>query len=141
MYLTVNEYLERASNRDTELIISMDEGQNGWDLEDEAILTVAIKDASNHIDGYMRHRYLLPLDETPDLIKRICFVITRKYIYSKKSIDSKTVRQEYEEALSDLERIRLGTIVLNIPSLDDEQASLYWKEGTPKFSSNILKDY
>lgn len=77
---------------------------------DDNVIDTAISDAENEVNSYLAVRYITPLTDVPDLIKRITCDIAR-YRLHKDSI-TEIVRLNYEDAVAMLKRLAAGTIKL-----------------------------
>lgn len=79
----------------------------------------AAQSAKNLIDGYLRTKYTLPLSTTPELIKHIAADIT-VYLLFKRRMDIPDVFANiYKTRVSELEKIQMGKIILDVPSQPD----------------------
>lgn len=143
MYLTVQEFLDRFNTRDTELFTSEDEQMDGWDSGNEDILNICISDASSEIDSYLRGTFILPIVNIPDKIKRICAEITVKYLYDRKNLYDEDADRDFKRAIKDLEKIKKGTIDLELPELteDNQTGAVHFPEGKQNFSQSSLSGY
>ncbi len=91
-------------------ILSFDKDAD--EAADEDVVTNAIADATAEIDSYVGSRYSLPLDETPDILKRLCVDIA---VY-RGSAEAGTVtdekRRRYDDALAWLKDLAKGVASL-----------------------------
>ena len=73
----------------------------------EAVIAKACEYATETVDGYLRARYVLPLEEVPTLVRNICLQLARYWLYSRRP-DGKgfppNVKDTHTQALKDLER-------------------------------------
>lgn len=86
--------------------------RDGSGAVDTGVIDAALADADNEIDGYLAVRYALPLDSTPDLVKRLACDIARYRLWKDRA--SEQVRQGYEDAMNVLKRISAGTVLLSV---------------------------
>ena len=86
-----------------------------WDVLDKAC-----KMATETVDGYLRSRYLLPLQQVPTLVRHICLQLARYWLYSRRP-DGKgfpdNVKETYKQAIKDLEAIQNGKLHLGVARL------------------------
>ena len=72
------------------------------------------------MDGYLRARYVLPLEEVPTLVRNICLQLARYWLYSRRP-DGKgfppNVKDTHAQALKDLERIADGKLHLGLTEI------------------------
>lgn len=86
----------------------------------EAVIAKACKYATETVDGYLRARYVLPLEEVPTLVRNICLQLARYWLYSRRP-DGKgfppNVKDTHAQALKDLERIADGKLHLGLTEI------------------------
>lgn len=143
MYLTDEEYIDRASQDETERLANENEVLDGTiDQTETYIVNMCIKDASELVDSYLRGRYQLPLSTIPELIKRLTFQVARYYLYEKKGL-TEDVLQTFDRAINELRRIAKGESRLDAPELSAEQSSgqIKYVKGTPLFSRENMAGY
>ncbi|WP_315568777.1 DUF1320 domain-containing protein [Haemophilus parahaemolyticus] len=83
----------------------------------QAVIAKACEYATETVDGYLRARYLLPLNQVPTLVRNICLQLARYWLYSRRP-DGKgfppNVKDAHTQALKDLERIADGKLHLGL---------------------------
>jgi phage gp36-like protein len=74
----------------------------------------AVSDSGELIDGYLRHRYTLPLDPVPGLINTLAcdIAIYRLYARRPKLAPPEGIVDRYKEAIALLRQIQKGDITL-----------------------------
>nr|WP_314740885.1 DUF1320 domain-containing protein [uncultured Haemophilus sp.] len=86
----------------------------------EAVIAKACEYATETVDGYLRARYVLPLEEVPTLVRNICLQLARYWLYSRRP-DGKgfppNVKDTHTQALKDLERIADGKLHLGLTEI------------------------
>lgn len=106
----------------------------------ETVLSKACEYACETVDGYLRARYLLPLESVPTLVRNICLQLARYWLYSRRP-DGKgfppNVKDTHAQALKDLERIADGKLHLGLKELGSESddnlpSALKFKAKAPK---------
>ena len=86
----------------------------------QAVIAKACEYATETVDGYLRSRYLLPLNQVPTLVRNICLQLARYWLYSRRP-DGKgfppNVKDTHAQALKDLERIADGHLHLGLTEI------------------------
>lgn len=144
MYLTVQEYIDRSYQDETERLANENEVLDGnIDATEANIVTLCITDASGLVDSYLRGRYQIPLSSIPELIKRLTFQFSRFFLYEKKNLIDDNSFLIYDRAINELKRIAKGEIILDIAKLSVEQSNrqIKYTKGTPLFSKENLVGY
>ena len=89
----------------------------------QAVIAKACEYATETVDGYLRARYLLPLNQVPTLVRNICLQLARYWLYSRRP-DGKgfpdNVKETHSQALKDLERISSGKLHLGLTEIGAE---------------------
>ena len=92
------------------------------------------------MDGYLRSRYQLPLNQVPTLVRNICLQLARYWLYSRRP-DGKgfppNVKDAHAQALKDLERIadgklHLGLLEVGMAEDDNLPSALKFKARAPQ---------
>ncbi len=87
---------------------------NEWEIRLEKL----IRDASSEIDGYIRHRYSVPLSPVPAFIKDICIRIVKYKIVTRKGFPEKApenvIVEDYKFAIKQLERVMMGELDIGL---------------------------
>ena len=72
---------------------------------DYAVLNKACEYATETVDGYLRSRYLLPLNDVPTLVRNICLQLARYWLYSRRPEGKgfpDNVKETYSQALKEI---------------------------------------
>lgn len=81
------------------------------------VLNLIINHADDLIDGYLRTRYKLPLKFTPSILQTISADISAYRVYLRRPSDiPEHIVKNYEKAISLLDKIQAGKILLDLPS-------------------------
>ncbi|MGI9276423.1 MAG: gp436 family protein [Endozoicomonas sp.] len=80
---------------------------------DDNIINAALSDASDEINTYIAVRHSLPLEQTPELLVRLCADMARYRLYDNRMIDE--VKKRYDDSVQLLKDIARGTAILPIP--------------------------
>ncbi|TCJ95956.1 phage gp36-like protein [Volucribacter psittacicida] len=133
MYISVQDIKEIVSEP---TLISLSNDTSRATAVDESVVERACQYASEMVDGYLRSRYPLPLVQVPTIVRHICLYLARFWLYSRRP-DGKgfpdNVKQTYEQALKDLERIQAGKLHLGIAEQREasQPTSLKFKAKAP----------
>ena len=79
------------------------------------VVDLAIQMACEEIDGYLRSRYLLPLSETPTVVKRLAIDLARYHLYARRPEGydfPEAIKSLHQQALKRLDEIRDGKFAL-----------------------------
>ena len=102
------------------------------------VVQAALRYASDLIDGYMRGRYPLPLQEVPTVLQPLCINIARHFLHSRRINRAdfpKVLETGYTATIKTLEQIRDGKIHLgiNVPEKTAQpECGAYHVRATPK---------
>jgi phage gp36-like protein len=123
--------LLQASDRDGDGVINAD------------LVAAACADATELMDGYLGERYTLPLNPVTGIVLGwACAIAWYKLQFSPREAD----RVAYTDALADLDKARLGKIVLQSAGLPDAAIAVDGEaieiSGAPRtFSSHSLRAF
>jgi len=86
----------------------------GADAPDADIVSYAVNAASQMIDGYLRARYVLPLNPVPTIVRDLALNLACYALYARRmeSAVPETVKDRRDHAIKALEHIQLGRITL-----------------------------
>lgn len=89
----------------------------------QAVIAKACEYATETVDGYLRSRYQLPLNDVPTLVRNICLQLARYWLYSRRPEGKgfpDNVKDTHAQALKDLERIADGKLHLGLTEIGAE---------------------
>lgn len=91
---------------------------SGYNTIDEAVATAACSAASERIDGYLRGRYLVPLNPVPGLIRDLAVRLAIHQLYNNNQalILTDQLQKSHEEDLTLLTKLRKGDVVIEAES-------------------------
>lgn len=146
MYSTEADLLK---NIDEETLIELTDDSSPPTAIDSDNVTEAIEDGDSIIDGYLRGKYTLPLASTPRLLKKISVDLAIYELYTRREDiePPKSVITKQEQALKLLERIKKGTVILDVPdeeNLIDIGAGEYKTNKTASdriFTSELMRQF
>lgn len=84
------------------------------------IIQAAIAYACDLVDGYLRGRYPLPLQDVPTVLPPLCINIARHYLHSRRLNRAdfpKVLETAYNATIKALEQIRDGKIHIGVDNL------------------------
>ncbi len=108
-YATLQDMITRYSER--RLVELTDRFDPPSEEIDETVVTKALTDASDLIDGYVRTTYSLPLTETPAVLRGLTEAIAFFLLYEEPTDEA---RKRYLEAVATLRDISAGRVKLPI---------------------------
>lgn len=108
-YLTREDFLDKYNKRDLIRLTTEDEegGEIDWTVIDGVIV-----DASELMDGYIVNRYDTSTIVLNNTLKRACLFLSIYYLKYKKGIADESDLTQYKEAITFLEQVRDGKILL-----------------------------
>lgn len=92
---------------------------------DATIVEAVINDASELVDGYLSALYVVPMEDSPKLIKSITTDISAYLLYSRRLATDmpESLTTRYKNALALLERIKRGEITIGAGQTSDTTPS------------------
>ncbi|MGL5813502.1 MAG: gp436 family protein [Aeromonas sp.] len=76
----------------------------------------ALGTADDEINGYLSRRYVLPLPEVPDLLKRQAVVIAFYWLGDRDNQVTDLLQDRYDRAITKLKEIASGKLDLGLPT-------------------------
>jgi phage gp36-like protein len=112
----------------------------------EAVIEVAVRQAEELVDAYLRGRYRLPLTSVPSVIKDMTVNLTRHWLYARRPEGADlpdAVTRTYKAALTMLEAIRDAKLTLGMPSGQDapEPGEIAVRARPRTFNADLLERY
>lgn len=107
-YATLQDLIDRYG--EDELIQLSDRAEPPAGAIDPAIVSKALTDATELVDGYVAGRYRVPLSPVPGMIQRLVCDIARFFLHDDRSTEA--VKDAYQAALKALRDISAGVITL-----------------------------
>lgn len=113
MYLSQGELIQSFSKA---VLIQLSNDDYTAREVDESLLKKAIEVAEERIDASLRGRYHLPLAQTPTLIRFHALSLARYWLYQRRPEGKipESVKDDYKQALKELEQIALGRLHLGL---------------------------
>ncbi|MDD7568296.1 MAG: DUF1320 domain-containing protein [[Actinobacillus] rossii] len=117
MYIKAQDLTEVMSERS--LIELTNDNTRPTEINQD-IAQKACQHATETVDGYLRSRYVTPLNQVPTIVRNICLQLARYWLYSRRP-DGKgfpdNVKETHSQALKDLERIQNGKLHLGLTEI------------------------
>jgi phage gp36-like protein len=116
MYCTVNDLL--GSIREETIIELSDDSDTPTSINVD-IVNQMIVQADNEIDGYIRGRYILPLDPVPGVIKDISVDMSIYNLWTRRPERAApdAIIKKYNDRIKRLQDIAEGVFLVNAPQL------------------------
>ena len=104
----------------------------------------ALGTADDEINGYLSRRYVLPLPEVPDLLKRLAVVIAFYWLGDRDNQVTDLLQDRYDRAIAKLKEIASGKLDLGLPTPEQPPEGAVGKvelvqENERLFTRNSLK--
>lgn len=84
----------------------------------ESVIEEAVRQAEELVDGYLRGRYVLPLDPVPTVLRDAVVYLARHWLYQRRPEGAvpDAVKDSRKDTIKLLETIRDGVVTLGMPS-------------------------
>lgn len=88
------------------------------ELPSESVIEDGVRQAEELVDGYLRGRYVLPLDPVPTVLRDAVVYLTRHWLYQRRPEGAipDAVKDSRKDTIKLLESIRDGVVTLGMPS-------------------------
>ncbi|MDH4869816.1 DUF1320 domain-containing protein [Pseudomonas sp. BN515] len=88
------------------------------ELPNESVIEDGVRQAEELVDGYLRGRYVLPLDPVPTVLRDAVVYLTRHWLYQRRPEGAipDAVKDSRKDTIKLLESIRDGVVTLGMPS-------------------------
>lgn len=138
MYATLDDLIERAGLKSIQ--DTADRDKDG--VPDPDVIASALATAEAEINGYVATKYTLPFVEVPALVKNWTVSLAIFYLYRSKRTE--LVKEDYDNAISQLQDVAAGKITL--PQASGETPAL--SSGTylisappPRFGRHTMRGF
>lgn len=88
------------------------------DTLNDTWINEALGTADDEINGRLSRRYVLPLPEVPDLLKRIAVVIAFYWLGDRDNQVTDLLQDRYDRAIKQLQEMASGKLDLGLPTPD-----------------------
>ena len=82
----------------------------------ETWIDEALRTADDEINGRLGRRYVLPLPQVPDMLKRIAIVISLYWLADRDQQAANLMDERYKRAIEQLKDIASGKLELGLPT-------------------------
>lgn len=84
----------------------------------ESVIEDGVRQAEELVDGYLRGRYTLPLDQVPTVLRDAVVYLARHWLYQRRPEGAlpDAVKDSRKDTIKLLESIRDGVVTLGMPS-------------------------
>lgn len=134
MYCTINDIINELSYK-ISAQLSNDADPNTLN---DTLIEQYISDASELINSYLRGRYPLPLQSDHAIIKNICIDVVKYELYKRRSKLDENLKDIYNNAISDLNKLQRGIIVLDEGTTDTRPKHFAINTKTQMFTQELL---
>lgn len=139
-YCTQDDLLKLISQREV-VNLAADTG----DEIDAAVVAECIAQADAEIDSYLAVRYQVPLSPVPDRVRALSVAMAIYYLFSRRSLDDPTRRQNYEDAVAFLKSVGVGKAEIvgaaGVEALSVSQEVTEINSSTRIFSRETMGDW
>ena len=136
MYATIQNCVDRYG--DDLITVLTDREKTG--LRNDERLEKALSDAGSEIDASLRQRYKLPLQGSPELLRRVEIDMALYRLASEADLGTEQRRQRYDDALKLLALLRVGKASLGLEGPAPEVARKVHSSGPdPVFGRDSMR--
>ena len=136
MYATIQDCVDRYG--DDLITVLTDREKNG--VRNDERLSQALSDAGAEIDASLRQRYELPLQGSPELLRRIETDMALYRLASEADLATDERRQRYDDAIKLLALLRVGKASLGLQGPAPEVARKVHSSGPdPVFGRDPMR--
>lgn len=118
--------------------LSNDENPN---VVNEEIVSKYISESTQLIDGFLRSRYGLPLENEHSIIKKVCIDIVKYELYKRRGKVFDNIQNLYKDGISTLEKIQKGMIILDEGTAETRPGFFLVSDRKPVIDKEILENY
>ncbi|MGL5186059.1 MAG: gp436 family protein [Plesiomonas shigelloides] len=111
IYATKQDLLDRDEGMLWNLAVDRSTNELNETWIDEALRT-----ADDEINGRLGRRYVLPLPQVPDMLKRIAIVISLYWLADRDQQATNLMDERYKRAIEQLKDIASGKLELGLPT-------------------------
>ncbi|HGJ8963871.1 DUF1320 domain-containing protein [Pseudomonas plecoglossicida] len=111
----------------------------------ESVIEDGVRQAEELVDGYLRGRYVLPLDPVPTVLRDAVVYLTRHWLYQRRpeGIVPDAVKDSRKDTIKLLESIRDGVVTLGMPTgqAAPEPGEMRVRSRRKQFTDDMWKGY
>ncbi len=137
MYCTIQDIKDDLTEKVTAQL-SNDADPN---VVDEALVDKYISDAGDFIDGFLRARYNLPLENEHSILRKACIDIVKYELYKRRGKVFDSIQNLYKDSISTLEKLQKGTITLNEGTPETRPGFFLFSEREPVVPKKAMDNF
>ncbi|POG06594.1 hypothetical protein BGP82_30350 [Pseudomonas putida] len=111
----------------------------------ESVIEDGVRQAEELVDGYLRGRYVLPLEPVPTVLRDAVVYLTRHWLYQRRpeGIVPDAVKDSRKDTIKLLESIRDGVVTLGMPTglATPEPGEVRVRSRRKQFTDDMWKGY
>lgn len=111
----------------------------------ESVIEDGVRQAEELVDGYLRGRYVLPLDPVPTVLRDAVVYLTRHWLYQRRpeGVVPDAVKDSRKDTIKLLESIRDGVVTLGMPTgqAAPEPGEVRVRSRRKQFTDDVWKGY
>ena len=111
----------------------------------ESVIEDGVRQAEELVDGYLRGRYVLPLEPVPTVLRDAVVYLTRHWLYQRRpeGIVPDAVKDSRKDTIKLLESIRDGVVTLGMPTgqAAPEPGEVRVRSRRKQFTDDMWKGY
>ncbi|EKT4470000.1 DUF1320 domain-containing protein [Pseudomonas putida] len=111
----------------------------------ESVIEDGVRQAEELVDGYLRGRYVLPLDPVPTVLRDAVVYLTRHWLYQRRPEGNvpDAVKDSRKDTIKLLESIRDGVVTLGMPTgqAAPEPGEVRVRSRRKQFTDEMWKGY
>ena len=99
-------------------LVQLSNDDSTAELPNESVIEDGVRQAEELVDGYLRGRYVLPLDPVPTVLRDAVVYLARHWLYQRRPEGDlpDAVKDSRKDTIKLLESIRDGVVTLGMPS-------------------------
>lgn len=99
-------------------LLQLSNDDSAAEQPNESVIEEAVRQAEELVDGYLRGRYVLPLDPVPTVLRDAVVYLARQWLYQRRPEGAvpDAVKDSRKDTIKLLETIRDGMVTLGMPS-------------------------
>lgn len=127
------------------ILLQLSNDDSAAEQPNESVILEAVRQAEELVDGYLRGRYVLPLDPVPTVLRDAVVYLARHWLYQRRPEGAipDAVKDSRKNTIGLLESIRDGAVTLGMPTgeLVPEPGEIKVRSRRQQFSDDLWKGY
>lgn len=125
----------------TEKVVAQLSNDENPNVVNEEIVSKYISESTQLIDGFLRSRYGLPLENEHSIIKKVCVDIVKYELYKRRGKVFDNIQNLYKDGIATLEKIQKGMIILDEGTAETRPGFFLVSDRKPVIDKEILGNY